>query len=85
MNIENGMLAKDVVSGFEGRVMGVVRYWTGCDQALLVPYSKEGQNKADSTWFDLERLEVIDATPLKLPGIKDGESGSGCDIAPPIR
>ncbi len=66
-NIENGMLARDVVTGFEGRVMAVCSYWTGCDQVLLMPRCGTDGKKQSGEWFDMERVVAVDAPELLLP------------------
>ncbi len=65
--IELGRIARDSVSGFEGRVVGVSRYITGCDQYLLTPRSENPREKKDSHWIDDHRLEVLANDPMELP------------------
>lgn len=55
-----GDQARDTVTGFQGAVMGITHYLTGCDQLLLVPtaLSKDGDLR-EGHWFDLERVEAV--------------------------
>ena len=65
--IENGMLAVDAVTGFEGRVMAICGYWTGCDQVLLMPRCGSDGKKPDGEWFDMERAAAVEGPALALP------------------
>ena len=78
MLISCGMLAKDVVTGFEGRVTCIASYWTTGDKVLLEPnkLSDEGR-PIDSEWFPIERMEVTDANILKLPMPRTDEGIEG--------
>lgn len=57
-----GHTAKDAITGFTGIVTGWCRYMTGCDQYCLTPPIKADGTKADSLWFDENRI-------LLLPGV----------------
>jgi hypothetical protein len=61
MKLKMGVIAKDLVTGFEGRVTGVASYMTGCDQALLVPNVENTGVYREGHWFDVTRLEVTDS------------------------
>jgi hypothetical protein len=71
MKLKMGVIAKDLVTGFEGRVTGVASYMTGCDQALLVPNVENTGVYREGHWFDVTRLEVTDSKPLTLPAAYD--------------
>ena len=73
-----GTNVSDKITGFEGRVIGVVFYITGCHQALVQPRVKKGGSMADSHWIDLQRLVVHDPERLTFDNI-----GAGFDKAPP--
>ena len=73
--IKNGMMAKDVVTGFEGRVGAICDYWTGCTSVLLTPQVDADGKRRDSEWFDIKRLEVTIANVLALPGGSPVPSG----------
>ena len=65
--IENGMTARDSLTGFEGTVTGVVQYFTGCNQVLLSPNRAEDNKRPVSEWFDVERIIVVDSAVVSLP------------------
>ncbi len=65
--IENGMMGRDVVTGFTGRVMAICHHWTGCDTVLLMPHCDSNDKKPDGEWFDMERVEEVDVPALVLP------------------
>lgn len=53
-----GKRARDRVSGFEGVIVGLCEYLTGCNQYGIQPPAKDG--KLDSAqWFDVYRVEII--------------------------
>lgn len=53
-----GKKGRDKVTGFEGILIGHIRYLTGCDQYGIVPPSKDG--KVENTqWFDEGRIDII--------------------------
>ena len=66
MILENGMRVRDVISFREGIVTGIVKYISGCNQALIQPQMTDTKAQ-ESFWCDLDRLEVIDAHPIILP------------------
>ena len=86
--ITNGMMVKDVVTGFTGRVMGLVSYWTGCDQVLVVPAMVEVGKRLNGEWFDITRVEQVSGSEvLELPGAAYLAVGAvtGADQEPPTR
>ena len=88
MDIKNGMIAQDVVTGFKGRVMGIIDYWTGCNQVLLRPVTlKDDGSIQDALWFDIERVEIVDSEILELPNLaaRLSEGKGGADIPGPIK
>ena len=66
-SIKLGMKARDIITGFTGVVTAHARYLTGCDQYCLKPQEldKEGAMK-DGVYFDIEQLELIDETVIKV-------------------
>ncbi len=75
-----GQKAQDVVTGFKGTITGLCYYITGCNQALLQPKVKADGERLDGAWFDFDRLEITDETPIVLPHTSDG-----ADLPAPIR
>ena len=58
--IRLGQKAKDIVTGFEGIVIGRAEYLYGCAQFGLMPPAVDG--KIGSTeWFDEGRIQAIGA------------------------
>lgn len=78
--IELGVKVKDKITGFSGRVTGFVVYISGCNQALVVPESRDNK-PAESAWFDEQRLEILSGDKIVL----DNTKTPGCDAAAPIR
>lgn len=60
MTIQLGDKAKDVISGFTGRVTGRAEYITGCTQFCLSPERLDEKGQLQSgNWFDDSRLVVV--------------------------
>lgn len=81
MNIQLGQKVRDKITGFAGTVTGHCEYISGCNQTLVVPGTKEDGSLIGAEWFDDQRLEVTDATPIVL----DNSKTPGFDKAPPRR
>lgn len=77
-SIALGVKAKDKLTGFQGCVTGRCEYLTGCNQYSLLPPAKDDGTFVEPRWFDEQRLEVIDATALRLQN-----DNPGCDMPAP--
>ena len=66
-----GILAQDIVTGFDGRVTGHARYLSGSDQWQLTPAARDGSLR-EGHWFDEARLMAKEEKPLKI----DNSSGA---------
>ena len=53
-----GKEARDKVTGFEGIIIGKIKYLFGCDQYGISPKAKDGKTN-DTMWFDEGRIEII--------------------------
>lgn len=82
MNVQNGDFVKDRLTGFEGRVAGIVSYLSGCVQALVLPSVQPDGKLPDSVWFDVQRLEV---DTKKDRVVLDNGPTPGCDRVPTRR
>lgn len=76
-----GIKVRDKITGFEGIVTGYVEYITGCNQALLAPRVDGSGALREPHWFDEQRLEVLDDTPIEI----DNGDYRGCDLPAPKR
>ncbi len=82
-----GCVAKDAITGFQGVVVAMAHYLTGCDQACLKPQDlTDAGDTKEGRWFDLEQIEHIGEGPA-LPGKPAqeaaGRSGGPRHDAPP--
>lgn len=59
-----GLRVKDRVTGITGVVTSVGFDLYGCIQAIVHPGIGQDGKPADSLWFDIQRLEVTDPTPV---------------------
>ena len=58
--IQMGRMAKDVVTGLKGIVVGYAEYLTGCEQYAIQPIPKtKGVEKPGIHWLDVTR--IVDA------------------------
>jgi hypothetical protein len=73
-----GKKVADKVTGLEGIVTGRAEYLYGCTQYCVVPVAKDG--KADGSWFDEGRLEVIGngILPEEVKAEKPGGPNRDC-------
>ena len=58
MEIKLGHQIEDKITGFQGAVIGIVEYLTGCKQLLIQPRVKDGA-WVESHWIDVDRADVI--------------------------
>ena len=65
--VQLGQKVQDVVTGFKGTATAIGTFLAGPDQVFVTPTCKADGTIADGCWFDKDRLEVIDASILKLP------------------
>lgn len=85
MKIKLGQTVSDVITGFKGVATGYVTYITGCNQVLVAPRMKEDGKAPESHWYDEDRLEVLEAKPIVLPGTMVAEASPGPDMPAPIK
>jgi len=63
-----GSTVKDVVSGFEGLVVGAARYLYSAEQLLVAPQDMRDGKPCEAIWIDAGRLTVT--TLKKEAGFK---------------
>lgn len=61
--VKLGDKVKDIVTGYEGVVTGKLVYVWGCEQACV--HFRDQDNKPQSDWFDIGRLEVLESNALR--------------------
>ena len=71
--VKLGQKARDIITGFEGIVIGRAEYLYGCAQYGLMPPVVDGR-LTGSEWFDEGRIEVIGVgvAPEQVRGAKPG-------------
>lgn len=79
--IELGARYRDRITGFTGIATGIVRYISGCNQVLLVPAAKDGNELKTGEWFDVQRAEELEGDVIVL----DNSLTPGCDQPAPKR
>lgn len=80
LNKNLGLKGTDRITGFTGTIVAYVEYYTECNQYLIVPKCKKGEenNKPSGHWFDDSRIDIKGKKPIEL--IKD--MANGPDILP---
>lgn len=56
-----GDKVKDTLSGFTGVVIGRAEHMTGCHQVYVLPTSEKDNEIKAGNWFDIERVEKVEA------------------------
>ena len=81
-----GDIAKDTITGFQGAVVGICHYLTGCSQLLLAPtdLTKDG-DKREVHWFDIERVVGANMKLGALPARDRVPSGGPATETAPRR
>jgi len=73
-----GLKVKDKVTGYTGVVASIGFDLYGCVQAIVNPGMDKDGKLQDSQWFDVNRLEIKDKTPvMKLPNFEYGAQAEG--------
>jgi hypothetical protein len=76
-----GATYRDKITGFKGICTGYCDYLSGCNQALLIPRVGKDGKAPDGAWYDVQRLDRVDAKVIAL----ENEKTPGCDMPAPIR
>ncbi len=72
-----GDILRDTITGFEGTAVGFAAYITGCAQLCLTPKAKNDGKYPDSTWIDVDRLEMVRADDSGIvPNMRSGGRSS---------
>ena len=61
-----GAKARDVITGFEGRIISRTEHVTGCFYYGIQPPLNDKGEIPDVKAFDEPRIEVLDPTPVQL-------------------
>jgi hypothetical protein len=72
--IELGDKVKHKISGFEGIVIGITHYLSGCDQAGIRPQKLHDGKPISAHWFDVNMIDVIKKGVVK-PHTTKGPGG----------
>ena len=66
--IDFGVVARDVVTDFEGVITAVSNYWMGTTEVLLTAKIDEN-GKVPAAWFNIERIQPVEGMDCcHLPG-----------------
>lgn len=63
---EFGATVRDRITFFFGYVIGYCEYISGCNQVLVQPACKDNGDFVESRWMDVDRMERLPITPVKL-------------------
>ena len=77
-------LLRDVITGFTGTGTGYAVYSTGCSQVCLTPKVDKDGKVMESEWFDIERIEHVTASEVKIVASPGGGPRRRSE-APPSR
>ena len=82
MRVEMGMYVRDVITGYEGRVVSVAHYIAGCTRILVMPSKCPDGKRPEGEWIDEPCVQVDSLqsqVPLVLPGATVSQTGSERD------
>lgn len=73
-----GLKVRDVVTGFEGVVVGFAIHLTGCKQYVVKPKVKEDGTASEGFMIDEGRVKVVGRgiRPEEVPEEKPGSAGA---------
>lgn len=69
-----GDKVKEIVSGFEGIVVGTCEYLWGCEQVLVSRADEKG--KPDAEWYDIGRVSILARAVLAPVGYDAAPTGA---------
>ena len=77
-----GRFGKDLITNFEGVIIGKAEYLTGCTQLGLTPrVDKDGKTQS-TEWFDEGRILIVSDTVIRPAEVKGSENGGPNRDAP---
>jgi hypothetical protein len=77
-----GQYGEDRITGFRGRITGIVRYISGCTQVLLTPKVGTDGKMPEGQFIDIQRIKV-DETVVRI--MLDNAPTPGFDQLPKAR
>lgn len=81
--INLGDRVRDKLTEAEGRVIGLVTWWSGCDQAIVQPKGVHDGKPIGTIWQDIHRLEVVEtASGDYLPPANTADDPGGLQPVP---
>lgn len=73
-----GKRGRDKVTGFSGVITSIGFDLYGCVQAVINGGLKTDGSFSDQIWFDVNRIEIIDHTPvMEQPNFESGRVAEG--------
>lgn len=80
-----GDTARDKITGYEGVVVGLCEYLTGCNQVLLIPTTLPADGKRpNGEWFDIDRCEITERNTFERSAVSS-TTRPGSDLAAPTK
>ena len=67
MKVELGDCVKDLITGFEGIVVGTSRWLYGCKRIVVRSQSLHEGKPIETEWFDVKQLEILEKDVIKRP------------------
>ena len=67
-----GTVARDIITGFEGVIVGKTTWLNGCDRIGLQPRKLKDGKLIGVEWFDVEQVKFISKGPVLTEPIPTG-------------
>lgn len=73
--IKLGNKVRDTITGFAGILIGRTEWMYGCNRIGIQPEGLHEGKPVDAEWFDEQRVELVEATPVKVSPNSTATSG----------
>ena len=82
--VKLGNKVRDLITGFEGVAIARTEYLYGCVHICIAPKLGADGKRPENEWFDEQRVEVVEDTPVPVAAGYSATTGGPAD-APPAR
>ena len=73
-----GDKVKDKITGFEGIIVAIVHYLTGCSQYGIKPTKLSDTDRPqDAYYMNIHQVELVEAGSIKIDSVSDTKDPSG--------
>lgn len=81
--IKLGVIAKDIITGYEGVVMAISEYYTGCITCGILKQGMIDGKISDWEWIDSKRLKRVGSNIIKFQNYSNAIKDDGGEMECP--